>query len=288
MSGLTVKRLVAGYGGEPVLREVDLEVPEGGLLAVLGPSGCGKTTLLRVLAGFHPVSSGEVWLGERQLDLGGAARAARDRDRAAGRRVVPASQRGGQRRVRASARRTRRAGRGAARPGGARRVRRADAGAALRRSGAAGGARPCARARTWGGAARRAVLGVGRGPARGAPGGRAGHVEGGRRDGVARDARPGGGARDRRSRRGAARRRGGAAREATDDLRLPRRSRGGVVRGRGDDVRRCRPLRPVETPLGTLPTSGDGPGTVLLRPEQLVLGPTGVSVHCGRRAVPRA
>lgn len=67
MSGLTVKRLVAGYGGDPVLREVDFEVPEGGLLAVLGPSGCGKTTLLRVLAGFHPVTSGEVWLGERLL-----------------------------------------------------------------------------------------------------------------------------------------------------------------------------------------------------------------------------
>ncbi|MET9227785.1 ABC transporter ATP-binding protein [Lentzea sp. NPDC003310] len=68
MSGLTVKRLVAGYGGDPVLREVDFEVQEGGLLAVLGPSGCGKTTLLRVLAGFHPISSGEVWLGERRLD----------------------------------------------------------------------------------------------------------------------------------------------------------------------------------------------------------------------------
>lgn len=67
MTGLTVKRLVAGYGGEPVLREVDFEVPEGGLLAVLGPSGCGKTTLLRVLAGFHPVSSGEVWLGGQRL-----------------------------------------------------------------------------------------------------------------------------------------------------------------------------------------------------------------------------
>ena len=64
---MTVKRLVAGYGGDPVLREVDFEVPEGGLLAVLGPSGCGKTTLLRVLAGFHPVSSGEVWLGGKQL-----------------------------------------------------------------------------------------------------------------------------------------------------------------------------------------------------------------------------
>jgi iron(III) transport system ATP-binding protein len=67
MSDLRVSGLVAGYGPEPVLRGLDLVVPEGGLLAVLGPSGCGKTTLLRVLAGFHPVRSGEVRLGDRVL-----------------------------------------------------------------------------------------------------------------------------------------------------------------------------------------------------------------------------
>ena len=67
MSGLDVKGLVAGYGPDPVLRGVDLAVPEGGLLAVLGPSGCGKTTLLRVLAGFHPVRAGQVSLGGRVL-----------------------------------------------------------------------------------------------------------------------------------------------------------------------------------------------------------------------------
>jgi iron(III) transport system ATP-binding protein len=67
MSGLHVSGLVAGYGPEPVLRGLDLVVPEGGLLAVLGPSGCGKTTLLRVLAGFHPVREGQVQLGDRVL-----------------------------------------------------------------------------------------------------------------------------------------------------------------------------------------------------------------------------
>ncbi|AGM05301.1 ABC transporter ATP-binding protein [Amycolatopsis keratiniphila] len=72
MSGLDVKGLIAGYGPEPVLRGLDLRVPEGGLVAVLGPSGCGKTTLLRVLAGFHPVRDGEVRLGGRLL-AGGAA-----------------------------------------------------------------------------------------------------------------------------------------------------------------------------------------------------------------------
>ncbi|GAA0231700.1 ABC transporter ATP-binding protein [Saccharothrix mutabilis subsp. mutabilis] len=67
MSGLRINGLVAGYGPEPVLRGVDLDVPDGGLLAVLGPSGCGKTTLLRVLAGFHPVRSGTISLGDRVL-----------------------------------------------------------------------------------------------------------------------------------------------------------------------------------------------------------------------------
>jgi iron(III) transport system ATP-binding protein len=67
VSGLRISGLVAGYGPEPVLRGLDLAVPDGDLLAVLGPSGCGKSTLLRVLAGFHPVRAGRVQLGERVL-----------------------------------------------------------------------------------------------------------------------------------------------------------------------------------------------------------------------------
>jgi iron(III) transport system ATP-binding protein len=67
VSDVLISGLVAGYGPEPVLRGLDLVVPDGDLLAVLGPSGCGKTTLLRVLAGFHPVRGGRVQLGERVL-----------------------------------------------------------------------------------------------------------------------------------------------------------------------------------------------------------------------------
>ncbi|PXY27606.1 ABC transporter ATP-binding protein [Prauserella muralis] len=67
MSRLVVDNVVAGYGAEPVLRGLDLAVPEGNLVAVLGPSGCGKTTLLRVLAGLHPLRDGRVALGDTVL-----------------------------------------------------------------------------------------------------------------------------------------------------------------------------------------------------------------------------
>ncbi|EHR50063.1 ABC-type spermidine/putrescine transport system, ATPase component [Saccharomonospora marina XMU15] len=71
MSRLTVEGLVAGYGPQPVLRGLDLAVPQGALAAVLGPSGCGKTTLLRVLAGLHPLRAGRVALGDRVLSAPG-------------------------------------------------------------------------------------------------------------------------------------------------------------------------------------------------------------------------
>jgi iron(III) transport system ATP-binding protein len=65
VTGVEVRGLTAGYGAEPVLDGLDLEVGSGTLAAVLGASGSGKTTLLRVLAGFLRPASGTVRFGDR-------------------------------------------------------------------------------------------------------------------------------------------------------------------------------------------------------------------------------
>ncbi|MCP9450099.1 MAG: ABC transporter ATP-binding protein [Nitrospira sp.] len=49
----------------PAVRDISFSVREGELLCLLGPSGCGKTTILRAVAGFEPVQSGEIFLSGR-------------------------------------------------------------------------------------------------------------------------------------------------------------------------------------------------------------------------------
>ena len=44
----------------PVLRDINLTIPEGDFQALMGPSGSGKTTLLNLLAGIDQASAGEV------------------------------------------------------------------------------------------------------------------------------------------------------------------------------------------------------------------------------------
>jgi iron(III) transport system ATP-binding protein len=70
MSRLTISDLWKGYGSQPVLEGIDLDVPAGSLTAVLGLSGCGKTTMLRVLAGFERADRGVLTLGPVTLDGG--------------------------------------------------------------------------------------------------------------------------------------------------------------------------------------------------------------------------
>ena len=42
--------ITVGYGGAPVVRDLDLAIPDGQVTTIVGPNGCGKSTLLRTLA----------------------------------------------------------------------------------------------------------------------------------------------------------------------------------------------------------------------------------------------
>jgi ABC-type multidrug transport system ATPase subunit len=57
---ISARRLGKRFGEKPVLRGVDLDVPDGGFALVTGPNGSGKTTLLRICAGLTLPSDGEL------------------------------------------------------------------------------------------------------------------------------------------------------------------------------------------------------------------------------------
>jgi len=48
--------------GRPAVQGISFSAREGEILCLLGPSGCGKTTILRAIAGFEPVRSGQLFL----------------------------------------------------------------------------------------------------------------------------------------------------------------------------------------------------------------------------------
>lgn len=69
-SGIAVamSQVAIAFGDLTVLHEVDFEVRPGEFVCLLGPSGCGKSTLLSAIAGFTPVSAGEVTCNDEVVE----------------------------------------------------------------------------------------------------------------------------------------------------------------------------------------------------------------------------
>jgi branched-chain amino acid transport system ATP-binding protein len=65
---LEARGVRTGYGRLPVVFNIDLEVKEGEIVALLGANGAGKTTTLRALSGMLPLMGGEVRLDGASLN----------------------------------------------------------------------------------------------------------------------------------------------------------------------------------------------------------------------------
>ncbi|GBL39206.1 sulfate/thiosulfate import ATP-binding protein CysA [Nitrospirota bacterium] len=65
-SVLELRQVSCSYeAGRPAVQDISFAAKEGEILCLLGPSGCGKTTILRAIAGFEPVRSGQIFLSDQ-------------------------------------------------------------------------------------------------------------------------------------------------------------------------------------------------------------------------------
>jgi manganese/zinc/iron transport system ATP- binding protein len=65
---IDVADLTVAYDEKPVLWDVDLQVPDGTLMAIVGPNGAGKTTLIKAILGLIAPAAGQVLIYGRPYD----------------------------------------------------------------------------------------------------------------------------------------------------------------------------------------------------------------------------
>ncbi len=65
---LIIKNLTKSYDKEPVLKDLNLDVPAGNIFGLIGPNGAGKSTLIGVLTGLLDFEIGEIEINGLQLD----------------------------------------------------------------------------------------------------------------------------------------------------------------------------------------------------------------------------
>ena len=73
---LAVRGMSKSFGSVQALTDVDFEVRDGEVMALVGDNGAGKSTLIKCIAGIHPSDSGEVLFEGREVQIHGPKEAA--------------------------------------------------------------------------------------------------------------------------------------------------------------------------------------------------------------------
>ena len=63
-----IRHAQKSFGSLEVLKDINLQVSRGQIVAIIGPSGSGKSTLLRAINDLDPLTGGEVWLEDTQVN----------------------------------------------------------------------------------------------------------------------------------------------------------------------------------------------------------------------------
>jgi len=65
---IDIRHAAKSFGMLEVLHDINLQVDKSQIVAIIGPSGSGKSTLLRAINDLDPLTSGEVWLEDMQIN----------------------------------------------------------------------------------------------------------------------------------------------------------------------------------------------------------------------------
>ena len=68
MAQLQLKNVTKSFGELNVIKDVNFACKDGEFIVFVGPSGCGKSTMLRMIAGLEDTSSGDILIGNKNVN----------------------------------------------------------------------------------------------------------------------------------------------------------------------------------------------------------------------------
>jgi NitT/TauT family transport system ATP-binding protein len=66
-AAIRIQGLSKSFGGQPLYRDFDLDIPKHQITTIFGPNGCGKSTIINMVAGLLPMDAGEALFDGKKL-----------------------------------------------------------------------------------------------------------------------------------------------------------------------------------------------------------------------------